>query len=69
MICCQTKHQSDKQKYDDLGLVPGHAYALLSAEEVTSSAGKLTKIVQLRNPWGDFEWNGDWSDESKCWTA
>ena len=21
------------------------------------------KIVQLRNPWGEGEWLGDWSDE------
>lgn len=31
-------------------------------------AGNLTKIVNVRNPWGSFEWKGDWSDESPCWT-
>lgn len=32
----------------------------------------LTNIntqVQLRNPWGTFEWDGDWSDKSEQWKA
>ena len=24
--------------------------------------------MKLRNPWGSFEWKGDWSDNSDCWT-
>lgn len=26
------------------------------------------RLYQLRNPWGDFEWKGDWGDDSDCWT-
>jgi hypothetical protein len=22
----------------------------------------------MRNPWGGFEWDGDWSDNSNKWT-
>lgn len=22
----------------------------------------------MRNPWGSFEWKGDWGDESDKWT-
>ena len=22
----------------------------------------------MRNPWGNFEWQGDWGDKSDCWT-
>jgi hypothetical protein len=27
------------------------------------------RFVKLRNPWGDTEWTGRWSDGSKEWTA
>ena len=25
--------------------------------------------MQLRNPWGKFEWSGNWGDNSDCWTS
>jgi len=25
-------------------------------------------IVNLRNPWGKFEWKGAWGDDSSNWT-
>ncbi|RXW23954.1 hypothetical protein EST38_g1918 [Candolleomyces aberdarensis] len=46
------------------GLIGGHAYAVLRAAEVN---GK--RFVVLRNPWGQSEWTGPWSDGSKEWTA
>jgi calpain-15 len=45
------------------GLIGGHAYTVLTVAE-TSKGHKLMKI---RNPWGRFEWLGDWSDNSPCW--
>lgn len=27
----------------------------------------MVDLVQLRNPWGNFEWKGRWSDKSDCW--
>ncbi|KJX96003.1 putative calpain family cysteine protease protein [Zymoseptoria brevis] len=46
------------------GFVGGHAYAVLEAWE----EGEL-RLLKLRNPWGEVEWEGDWSDGSKLWTA
>jgi hypothetical protein len=45
------------------GIVPGHAYTLLDAIEVNG-----IRLLNLRNPWGQFEWQGDWSDKSDLWT-
>ncbi|KAJ7753130.1 cysteine proteinase [Mycena maculata] len=45
------------------GLIGGHAYSVLRAVEYR---GK--RFVVLRNPWGDSEWTGRWSDGAKEWT-
>ena len=47
------------------GLVPGHAYSLLKVQESKDGKHKLCKV---RNPWGQYEWTGDWSDKSPLWT-
>ena len=59
-----TYHLPIEQK----GLVPGHAYTLLGVVEVNTSSGR-ERLVHLRNPWGNTEWSGDWSDKSKKWTS
>uniref|UniRef100_A0A3B3QK57 Calpain-3 n=1 Tax=Paramormyrops kingsleyae TaxID=1676925 RepID=A0A3B3QK57_9TELE len=53
------------------GLVKGHAYSVTGVEECTKSLQKQPKIrlVRLRNPWGQVEWNGPWSDNSKEWAS
>lgn len=51
------------------GLVKGHAYAVTDVRRVRLGHGllaffksdKLT-MIRMRNPWGEREWNGAWSD-------
>ena len=45
------------------GLVPGHAYTLIGVHEQND-----IKLCKIRNPWGSFEWNGDWCDSDSKWT-
>ena len=54
-------------KLEKIGLTPGHAYALLQALEIDTGSG-VEKVVKLRNPWGNFEYSGNWSDYSSKWT-
>ncbi|KAI5814597.1 hypothetical protein BZA77DRAFT_356388 [Pyronema omphalodes] len=45
------------------GVEGGHAYSVLKAVEA-----KGERFVLIRNPWGQIEWRGPWSDGSKEWT-
>jgi calpain-15 len=65
---CYTKPGADTEEKDKTGIVLGHAYALLDAREVTDSRGRKDRIVKVRNPWGEWEWSGDWGDNSDRWT-
>ncbi|KAK0203050.1 hypothetical protein DFS33DRAFT_1489094 [Desarmillaria ectypa] len=44
------------------GLMGGHVYSVLRAIEC-----KGKRFVVVRNPWGNSEWTGPWSDGSKQW--
>ena len=52
---------------EQMGLIGQHAYALLEAKAVQTEEAE-EKLVKLRNPWGNKEWKGDWSDKSPKWT-
>lgn len=48
----------------DNGLIPSHSYSLIVAKVLSNGI----KLVLLRNPWGQKEWEGNWSDTSPLWT-
>lgn len=60
IICTCTQGTQDLE--EKAGLVPGHAYTIISAFEI----GNL-RLLKIRNPWGQFEWRGDYADNSPLW--
>ncbi|XP_035535532.1 calpain-5-like [Morone saxatilis] len=66
--------ESDIEARLDCGLVKGHAYAVTDVRKVRLGHGLLAyfksdklNMIRLRNPWGQREWNGPWSDSSEEW--
>lgn len=60
--------EAAKGALEDLGLIGNHSYGLIGVVEIRDRFDDIVQLVKLRNPWGDFEWKGDWSDNSPCWT-
>ena len=61
-------HHHRHEEDDGWGILIGHAYAVLAVKEVRSK-GKTERLVKIRNPWGQKEWKGAFSDGSREWTA
>jgi len=51
-----------------MGLVGSHVYGIIAIKETTDGYGNDLKLLCIRNPYGNHEWNGDWSDKSELWT-
>lgn len=43
------------------GMVSNHSYVVTGVEEV-QYLESTAKLIRVRNPWGDTEWEGAWSD-------
>ena len=53
------------------GLILNHAYGLNDIMEFEDPVkkGEKLRLLRLRNPWGNKEWLGPWSDHSSTWTT
>ncbi|KAM4699406.1 calpain-5 [Discoglossus pictus] len=76
LISCSIRatSASDMEARLDCGLVKGHAYAVTDVRKVRLGHGLLAffkseklDMIRMRNPWGEREWNGPWSDSSEEW--
>ncbi|XP_068558867.1 calpain 2, (m/II) large subunit, like [Cebidichthys violaceus] len=57
---------SDSEAVTSQKLVKGHAYSVTGAAQV-EYRGNMEKLIRIRNPWGQVEWTGAWSDNSAQW--
>lgn len=51
------------------GIVRGHSYSITGSVRLNlPDYGNIT-LIRVRNPWGQFEWTGPWSDKSREWNS
>mmetsp|Transcript_22081 Transcript_22081/g.48012 ORF Transcript_22081/g.48012 Transcript_22081/m.48012 type:complete len:395 (-) Transcript_22081:59-1243(-) len=55
---------SHTQAQQQFGLGGDHAYSILAMEDI----GGGTRLVKVRNPWGQVEWSQEWGDNDPRWT-
>jgi len=53
------------------GIMSNHAYSLLDMIELQrpdkgdENSRKFSRLLRIRNPWGQLEWRGKWADDSE----
>ncbi|XP_073912998.1 calpain-9 isoform X3 [Castor canadensis] len=52
---------ADSEARTPFGLIKGHAYTVTGIDQVDFQ-GQKVELIRVRNPWGQVEWNGSWSD-------
>lgn len=57
---------SSNSNYLKNGILANHAFTIISAHEGVVKNNKI-RLLRIRNPLGDYEWTGAWSDGSSEW--
>ncbi|XP_077933824.1 calpain-9 isoform X2 [Halichoerus grypus] len=55
------RNAAESEARTPFGLIKGHAYSVTGIDQVNFQ-GQKTELIRVRNPWGQVEWNGSWSD-------
>ncbi|XP_019521375.1 PREDICTED: calpain-9 isoform X2 [Hipposideros armiger] len=55
------RNAAESEARTPFGLIKGHAYTVTAIDQVSFRSQKI-KLIRVRNPWGQVEWNGSWSD-------
>ena len=70
MACSMEPDPHITEAKTSLGLIRGHAYSVTKVLKAKIDTGRkqgLFPLVRIRNPWGEAEWKGAWSDHSDEW--
>ncbi|EPY81954.1 calpain-9 isoform 1 [Camelus ferus] len=62
------RNAAESEARTPFGLIKGHAYTVTGVDQVNVH-GQKTELIRVRNPWGQVEWNGSWSDSSPEWRS
>ncbi|XP_076054857.1 calpain-5-like isoform X2 [Oratosquilla oratoria] len=73
LMCCaiSTHNHQEQEMRTNVGLVKGHAYGITALKKINIGDTGLfsifkgkqkVRMVRLKNPWGEKEWNGAFSD-------
>ncbi|OWF52292.1 calpain-9-like [Mizuhopecten yessoensis] len=66
VIGCLSVDKEGRTEREKKGMVSNHSYVITGVEEIPY-LDSTAKLIRVRNPWGDTEWNGAWSDGSDEW--
>ncbi|KAK3878996.1 hypothetical protein Pcinc_016403 [Petrolisthes cinctipes] len=78
MCCAITPHSHEEAEMrTSVGLVKGHAYGITACRKINIGdtglfslfkGAQKVRMLRLKNPWGEREWNGAFSDGSPEWS-